>query len=70
MSSFWAKNRNKAPKLSLCQSQKDSQRWGGGGENVQTVTNSIKPRDEEPVLAKNRIRGSVPQTKGDFKSIG
>ena len=23
--------------------------------------------DEDPVLAKNRIRGSVPQTKGDFK---
>ena len=27
-------------------------------------------RDEDPVLAKNRIRGSVAQTKGDFeKSI-
>ena len=23
-------------------------------------------KDEDPVLAKNRIRGSVPQTKGDF----
>ena len=23
-------------------------------------------RDEDPVLAKNRIGGSVPQTKGDF----
>ena len=23
-------------------------------------------RDEDPVLAKNRIRDSVPQTKGDF----
>ena len=66
MSSFWAKNRNKAPTLSLCQSEKDSQRWGGGDVH----TNSIKPRDEEPVLAKNRIRGSVPQTKGDFKSTG
>ena len=28
------------------------------------------PRDEDPVLPKNRIRGSVPQTKGNFeKSI-
>ena len=26
----------------------------------------LKSRDEDPVLAKNRIRGSVPQTKGDF----
>ena len=26
----------------------------------------VKIRDEDPVLAKNRIRGSVPQTKGDF----
>jgi len=27
-------------------------------------------RDEDPVLAKNRIRGYVPQNKGDFqKSI-
>ena len=24
-------------------------------------------RDEDPVMAKNRIWGSVPQTKGDFK---
>ena len=23
-------------------------------------------RDEDPILAKNRIQGSVPQTKGDF----
>ena len=23
-------------------------------------------RDEDPVVAKNRIQGSVPQTKGDF----
>mgnify|MGYP001165692978 CR=1 FL=1 len=29
-----------------------------------------KYRDEDPVLAKNRIRGSIPQTKGDFlKSV-
>ena len=26
-------------------------------------------RDEDPVLAKNRIRGSVPQTKGDFQKV-
>ena len=25
-----------------------------------------KIRDEDPVVAKNRIQGSVPQTKGDF----
>ena len=27
----------------------------------------LKSRDEDPVLAKNRIRGSVPQTQTDFK---
>ena len=27
----------------------------------------LHTRDEDPVLAKIRIRGSVPQTKGDFK---
>jgi len=27
----------------------------------------MQSRDEDPVLAKNRIRGSVPQTKGDFQ---
>ena len=26
----------------------------------------IIDRDEDPVLAKNRSRGSLPQTKGDF----
>ena len=26
-------------------------------------------RDADPILAKNRIRGSVPQTKGDFKEF-
>ena len=25
----------------------------------------IRTRDEDPVLAKNRIRGSAPKTKGD-----
>ena len=29
---------------------------------------SLHIRDEGPVLAKNRIRGSILQTKGDFKS--
>ena len=28
--------------------------------------NWVKLRDEDPVLALNRIRGSVPQTQGDF----
>ena len=28
---------------------------------------NLKNRDEDPVLAKNRIRVSVPQTKRDFK---
>ena len=27
---------------------------------------ALVARDEDPVLAKNRIRGSVPHTKGDF----
>ena len=27
---------------------------------------NVYHRDEDPVLAKNRIRGSVLQTKGDF----
>ena len=26
----------------------------------------VRSRNEDPVLAKNGIRGSVPQTKGDF----
>ena len=26
-------------------------------------------RDEDPVFAKTRIRGSVPQTKGDFLKV-
>ena len=27
---------------------------------------NVKSRDEDPVLTKNRTRGSVPETKGDF----
>ena len=31
-----------------------------------TVVLIFECRDEDPVLAKNRFRGSMPQTKGDF----
>ena len=31
-----------------------------------TAQIQVKTRDEDPVMAKNRIRGPVPQTKGDF----
>ena len=34
----------------------------GMGKQYKRLNN----RDEDPVLAKNRIRGSVLQTKGDF----
>ena len=34
--------------------------------NYSASVPSLIIRDEDPVLAKNRIRGSVPQTKGDF----
>ena len=39
---------------------------GVRGSCAHAVTPSPANRDEDPVLAKNRIRGSVPQTKGDF----
>ena len=28
----------------------------------------VRSRNEDPVLAKNGIRGSVPRTKGDIKN--
>ena len=31
------------------------------------VVKECFPRDEDPVLAKNRIRGSIPQTNGGFE---
>ena len=41
------------------------------GEFYQKLNGMPSPRpnvrDEDPVLAKNWIRGSVPQKKGDFK---
>ena len=38
--------------------------------SVYTGKSCASVRYEDPVLANNRIRGSVPQTKGDFlKSI-
>ena len=51
-----------------CRKEKRNMETKSGGRDIYYAKYYGKGecRDEDPFLAKNRIRGSVPQTKGDF----